>query len=87
MYLRHSVRSPSHLRHEDANEQVKVLLPYRGDVAIHDVAQVAGTDCVRFRPTYLSHIGRIPARRCWTPYLKSDGNGQQVRHVPINLRH
>ncbi len=38
MYLRHPVRSPSHLRHEAANEQVKDLLPYRGDVAIHEVA-------------------------------------------------
>lgn len=27
--------------------------------------QVAATDCVRFRPIYLRHIG-IPARRCWT---------------------
>ncbi len=86
MYLRHPVRSPSYLRHEDANEQVKDFLPYRGDVAIHEVASDSW-DRLRRIPSHLSEAHRHTRTSLLFPYLKSDGNGQQVRHVPINLRH
>ncbi len=81
MYLRHPVRSPSRLRHEDAKEQVRDLLPYRGDVAIHEGAS-GSWDRLRRIPSHLSEAHRHTRTSLLDPYLKSDGNGQPLRAAP-----
>lgn len=91
MYLRHPVRSPNHLRHEDAKDRSGTCCRIAVILQSTKLPQIAGTDCVVFRPTYVRHIG-IPARRCWIRTASRMGTdnwmGQaRLDSVPPTLKH